>query len=597
MWSVTFQVMQQISDHVRQRCLAAATLQAPPSWPVYQRQLQHSGQPTQAAASPFILANHQAGLIPDAAPQQPSFHLQTGQTGVAAAQLPALQMPVTEEPAQHHCSGQQHAAAQTQQAHQAELFPASSLCQSRDSRHCAGLCQYAPQVHSSDQPHANMPTFPACSQPPLMAENPQAASVMPWFSPASAHSLDQTTVQQHPQNLAVASRHCAPSGSMPNASTSMSDGSPLCATLVASAVNFQLQQEQQPLQQQPFLPMMSAAVTSPVNTQLPVLRMSLLSGTPASNSCAQEHAPSSSLVSQNRLHGFQQPVDRAATGSLDGATTLASKQNLSHSPSVRQQTQQQQQQQRMVQGLIPSPGLQAGLDQQGSAAEALADQPCDPTPQALPTARLGGPALPGFSVLLQSVEQGQPAVSSVAGDNTAASVHGEALEESTSQQHAPALTTAAPATLCQDTEVPSPTAQASSKVRPSSSGAQSLPMLCGAVAPTAAAACTGAATSAQPALPACDALCVKQSAGMSTSPDAGNGKSSLPAAPDMLGASPELVLSEDSFRFQADKHAGAGLQPGVLFTPVLRSRANEEPNVSGVCFRPQVIKQCICLRL
>ncbi|KAL0054672.1 hypothetical protein WJX82_000828 [Trebouxia sp. C0006] len=70
-------------------------------------------------------------------------------------------------------------------------------------------------------------------------------------------------------------------------------------------------------------------------------------------------------------------------------------------------------------------------------------------------------------------------------------------------------------------------------------------------------------------------------AGMSTSPDAGSGKSSLPAALDMLGASPELVLSEGSFRFQANTHAGAGLQPGVLFTPVLRSRANEEPSVSG----------------
>ena len=122
-------------------------------------------------------------------------------------------------------------------------------------------------------------------------------------------------------------------------------------------------------------------------------------------------------------------------------------------------------------------------------------------------------------------------------------------------------------------------------------------MVYGPVAPIATAACTGAATSAQPALPACDALCVKQSAGMSTSPDAGSGKSSLPAALDMLGASPELVLSEGSFRFQANTHAGAGLQPGVLFTPVLRSRANEEPSVSGACSNAQVFKQCICLRL
>ncbi len=87
MWSVAFQAMQQISDHVRQRCLAAATLQAPPSWPVYQGQLQHSGHITQAAASPFILANHQAGLIPDAVPQQPLFHPQTGQTRVAMARF------------------------------------------------------------------------------------------------------------------------------------------------------------------------------------------------------------------------------------------------------------------------------------------------------------------------------------------------------------------------------------------------------------------------------------------------------------------------------------------------------------------------------
>ena len=581
MWSVAFQAMQQISDHVRQRCLAAATLQAPPSWPVYQGQLQHSGHITQAAASPFTLANHQAGLIPDAVPQQPLFHPQTGQTRVAMAQLLAPGMPVTEEPAQHHCSGQQHAAAHTQQAHQTESFPASSLCQSRDSRHCASLYQHAPQFHSSDQPNANMPTFPVCSQPPLMAENPQASSGMPWFSPVSGPSSDQTTVPQHPQNLAVASKQCVPSGSMHNASTSMPDGSPLSANLVASAVNFQLQQEQQPLQEQSVLPMMSAAVTSPVTTQLPVLPMSLLSGAPASNRCAQEPAPV------------------ATTGSLDGAITLASKQNLLHSlPSVPQQTQQQQQQQRMVHGRTPSHGLQAGLGQQGSAAKAVTEQSCDPTSQALPTARLGGPArLPGFSALLQSVEQGQPAVSSVAGDNTAASVHGEALEQSTSQQHAPALPTAAPATLRQDTEVPLPTAQASSKVWPSSSGAQSLPMVCGPVAPIATAACTGAATSAQPALPACDALCVKQSAGMSTSPDAGSGKSSLPAALDMLGASPELVLSEGSFRFQANTHAGAGLQPGVLFTPVLRSRANEEPSVSGACSNAQVFKQCICLRL
>ncbi len=549
MWSVAFQVMQQISDHVRQRCLAAATLQAPPSWPVYQGQLQHSGQPTQAGA------------------------------------------------AQHHCSGQQHAAAQTQQAHQAESLPASSLCHSSDSRHCASLFQHAPQLHSSDQPHANMPTFPACLQPPQMAENPQTSSVVPWFSPTSGPSSDQTTVQQHPQNLAVASRQCAPSGSMHNASTSMPDGSPQFANLVASAENFQLRQERPALQQHSRLPMMSAAVMNPVTTQLPVLPMSLLSGAPVSNTCAQEPAPGSSLVSQNRLHGFQQPVDRAATGSLDGAITLASKQNLSHNlPSKRQQTQQQQQQQhRMVHGLTPSHGLQAGLGQQGSAAKAVPDQPYDPT---LPTARLGGPArLPGFSVLLQSVEQGQPAVNSIAGDNTAASVHGDPVEQSPSQQHAPALSTAAPATLRQDTEVPSSAAQASSEVQPSSSGAQSLPMLYGSVAPIAAAACTGAAASAQPALPACDALCVKQSAGMSTSPDAGNGQPSRPAATDMLGAAPELVLSEGSFRFQADNHAGAGLSSGVLFTPVLRCRANEEPSVSGVSFHPQVIKQCICLHL
>ena len=401
--SVAFQVMQQISDHVRQRCLAAATLQAPPSWPVYQGQLQHSGHTTQAAASPFTLPNHQAGLIPDAAPRQPLFHPQTGQTGVALAQLLALQMLVTEDPAQHHCSGQPHAAAQTQQAHQATSLPASSLCQSSDSRHWASLYQHAPQLYSSDQPNANTPTFPACSQPPLMVENPQAAAVMPWFSLASAPSSDQTTVQQHPQNLAVASEQCAPSGSMQYASTSVPDGLPLCASLVASTENFQLQQEQQlqPLQQHALLPMMSAAVTSPATTQLP---MSLLSGAPASNSRAKEPAPGSSLVSQNRLHGSQQPVDRAAkgsldgatTGSLDGATTLASKQNLLHSlPSVRQQIQQQQQQQqqqRMVHGRTPSHGLQAGLGQQGSAAKAVSDQPCDPTPQVLPAARIQRPA-------------------------------------------------------------------------------------------------------------------------------------------------------------------------------------------------------------
>ena len=585
MCSVTFQVMQQISDHVRQRCLAAATLQAPSSWPVYQGQLQHSEHTTQAAASPFTIANHEASLIPEAAPQQPSFHPQTGQTGVAVAQPLALQMHVTEEPALHHCSGQQHAAAQTQQASHAESLPASSLGQSRDNRHCASLYQHAPLFHSSDQPSANMPTFPASLQPPLMAENPQASSVRPCFSPASAHSLDQSTVQQHPQKLAVASRQRAPSGSMYNASTSMPDGSPLCANLVASAETFQLRQERHSLQPHALLPMMSAAVASPVTAQLPVLPMSWLSGAPASNSCAQEPTPSSSLVSQNRLHGFQQPVDRAATGSLHGATTLASKQNLPQSlPSVHQQTQQQQQQYRMVHGLTPSHGLQAGLDQQGSTVKAVSELPCDPT---LPTARLSGPArLPGFSVLLQSVEQGQPAVSSAAGDNTAASVHGDALEQSISQQHAPAPTTAPPATLCQDTKVPSPAAQASSKVQLSSSGAQSLPMLCGAVAQIAAPACTDAVTSAQPALPGFDNLCVKQSAGMSTSPDAGNGVCCLPAAPDMLGASPELVLSEGSFRFQANNHAGAGLQPGVLFTPVLRSRANEEPSVSGVCSHP-----------
>jgi len=596
MWSVTFQVMQQISDHVRQRCLAAATLQARPSWPVYQGQLQHSGHTTQAAASPFTLPNYQASLIPDAAPQQPSFHPQTGQTGVAAAQLLAPGMSDTGDPAQHHCSGHQHDAAQTQQAHQAELLPASSLCQSSDSRHCVSLYQHAPQFHSPDQPNANMPTFPACLQPPLMAENPQASSVMPWSSPASAHSLDQSTVQQHPQNLAVASKPCALSHSMHNASSSMPDGSPQCANLVASAENFQLQQERQPLQQHTFLPMM---VTSPVTTQLPVLPMSLLSGVPVSNSCAQEVTPGSSLVSQVRLHGFQQPFDRAATASLDGATTLASKQNLLHSPpSVRQQTQQQQQQQhRMVHGLTPSHGLQAGLGQQGSAAKAVTDQPCDPAPQVLPTARLGGPArLPGFSVLLQSVEQGQPAVSLVACGNTAASVYGKTVEQSTSQQHATALTTAAPATVRQDIEMPSPVAQANSKVQLSSSGTQFLPMSCGPVAPIAAPACTCAATSAQPALSVSD-LSMRSSAGMSTSPDGGNGVSPLPTVPDMLGASPELVLSEGSFRFQAGKHAGAGLQPGVLFTPVLRSRANDEPSVSGVCSHPQVFKQCISLRL
>ena len=598
MWSVTFQVMQQISDHVRQRCLAAATLQAPPSWPMYQGQLQHSGHTSQTAATPFTLPKYQASLIPDAAPQQPSFHPQTGQTGVAAAQLVAPGMSVVGEPAQHHCSGQQHAAAQTQQAHQAESLPASSLCQSSDSRHCASLYQHAPQFQSSDQPNASMPTLPACLQPPLMAENPQAASVMPRFSLPSAHSLDHSTVQQHPPNLAVASQPCALNHSMHNASSSMPDCSPQCANLVASAERFQLQQEQHSCQQHAFLPMMSAAVTSPVTTQLPVPPMSLLSGAPVSNSCAQEPAPGSSLVSQDRLHGFQQPFDRAATASLDGATTLASKLNLLHTrPSVHQPTQQQQQH-RVVHGLTPSHGLQAELGQQDSAAKAVTDQPCDPTPRVLPTARLGRPAsLPGFSVLLQSVEQGQPAVSSAAGGNTAASVRGETAEQSTSQQHAPALTTAAPTTLHQDTEVPSPAAQANGKVQLSSSGARSLPMLYGAVAPIAAPACIGAATSAQPALPACDDLCVKQSAGMSTSPDAGNGKSSLPAAPDMLGASPELILSEGSFRFQADKHDGAGLQPGVLFTPVLRSRANEEPSVTGVCSHPQVFKQCICLRL
>ncbi|KAA6425544.1 MAG: hypothetical protein FRX49_04441 [Trebouxia sp. A1-2] len=573
------QVMQQISDHVRQRCLAAATLQAPSSWPVYQGQLQHSGYTTQAAASPFNLPNHQASLIPAAAPQQPSFHPQTEQTGVATAQSLALQMPVSEEPAQHHCSGQQHAAAQTQQAHLAESLPASSLCQSRDSRHCPTLHQHAPQFHSSEQPKANMPIFPACSQPPL-----QASSVMPTILSASPHSFER----QHPQNLAVASRQYAPNGSMHNASTSMPDGSPLFANLVASAEGLQLQEERHLAQQHALLPMMSAAVTSPVTTQLPVLPMSLLSGAPASNSCAQEAAPGSSLVSRDRRHGFQQSVDIAACGSLDGATTLASKQNQLHSlPSVRQQTQQQQQQQqkqqqhRMVQGLTPSHGLLAGLGQQGSAAKAVTDQPCDLTPRAMPTARLSGPArLPGFSVLLQSVEQGQPAVSSVAGDNPATSVHAEALEQSISQQHAPALTTAAPATLCQDAEVPSPAAQASSKVQ-LSNDARSLPMLCGAVAPIAAAACTGAATSAQLALPVCDALCVKQSTGLSTSPDTGNGMSSLLTVPDVLGASPELVLSEGSFRFQANEHAGTGLQHGVLLTPVLRSRANEEPSVSG----------------
>ncbi|KAL0035738.1 hypothetical protein WJX77_000923 [Trebouxia sp. C0004] len=576
------QVMQQISDHVQQRCLAAATLQAQPSWPVYQGQLQHSGHTIQAAASPFTLPNYQTSLIPDAAPQQPSFHPQTGQTGVAAAQLVAPGMSVIGEPAQHHCSGQQHAAAQTQQAYQAASLPASTLFQSSDSRHCASLYQHAPHLHRSDQPNANM-MFPACLQPPLMAENPQASLVMPCFSPASAHSLDHSTVQQRPPNLAVASKLCVLRDSMHNARGSVPDGSPQCANLVASAENFQLQQERHSLQQHSCLPMMSAAVTSPVPTQLPVLAMSLLSGAPASDSCAQEPTPGSSLVSQDRLHGFQQPFDRAATASLDGATTLASKQNLPHSPPcLRQQAQQEQQQHWMAHELIPSHGLQAGLSQQGSAANAMTEQPCDPALRVLPTARLSGPArLPGFSVLLQSVEQGQPAVSSLAGDDIAASVHGEAVEQSTSQQHAPALTTAAPATVRQDTEVPLPAAQANSKVQLSCNGAQSLPMLCGSVAPITAPACTCAAISAQPALPACDDLCMEQSAGMSTTPDAGNGVSPLPSVPDMLGASPDLVLSEGSFRFEARKHAKAGLQPGVLFTPVLRSRANEEPSVSG----------------
>jgi len=60
--------------------------------------------------------------------------------------------------------------------------------------------------------------------------------------------------------------------------------------------------------------MMSAAVTSPVTTQLPVLPMSLLSGAPVSNSCAQEVTPGSSLQNWSEILPEQSLVQLNMSG-------------------------------------------------------------------------------------------------------------------------------------------------------------------------------------------------------------------------------------------------------------------------------------------
>ena len=75
---------------------------------------------------------------------------------------------------------------------------------------------------------------------------------------------------------------------------------------------------------------------------------------------------------------------------------------------------------------------------------------------------------------------------------------------------------------------------------------------------------------------------MQQPPGAHVVPDFGRGvAASVPRVSGTLGSSPEVTLSEGSFRFQAGMHCEGGFQSAVLCTPVLRPRSDEEHGVAG----------------
>lgn len=577
------QVMQQISDHVRQQCLTAMVPEAQTSWPLYPSHAQRFGHTATVAARTLPIFGHQPSMFPDAARQQAWLHPHSGQFAMAAAQpaqelyLPAQQMYLpgqTLSSAQHQHFAHQQAPVQQQQTQEAAFLPAVSLWPGQHSSGNADPHQHegTPPCHSSDRLRAaaNSPLLPANSPRPT-AETPQSSSVPVWSMPASGQSLHHISEQRDLMHTLAAS--------MPDSSDNCihSRGRLSPAGGLPGAEHASPQ-----LQQQTPLPLLSPAVTDPITARLSIVPISVPPHVPAS-----VHAPpiGLSLVGHCGLPGPQQrQPDKGATFSPGSAEAPASEQALPHRLHTSLQ-QQQQQQQSLLPDLSPRHELQAGQALPNVAAVVV--QACEHAADNQSSGSAGLQArLPGFSALLQSVEHGQPAVGSAADGSTAVPTPDRAAEQSAEQQHPPLMPATAPAVFYQGLQLPSLPIPPVNGIQSSSSAGQPLPLVLpsGCSVSAAAQASTYPAQSVQPAVCDSEDCCMQQPPGAHVVPDFGKGvAASVPRVSGTLGSSPEVTLSEGSFRFQAGMHSEGGFQSAVLCTPVLRPRSDEEPSVAGGC--------------
>ena len=582
------QVMQQISDHVRQQFLPAPVSYA--QHPMAMRHCQsectrrYSGlaansqmHPTTHASSRHLSAHDAAihvpiahchpAFTPDAA-QNPWLHPQPCtpppvQTAMSAMQLPEPQLHVYSQMHAHvqpQLGGQQHVAqAQTS-------TPGLLVCNmGSDSINTgyagpAGHVQHvAPELGQWQSQHIQMSSMPHC----------------------------QTDCNRCSVGLAP------PTVLIPDV---CHDYRP------AADTQLQHQQQQQPYGSRPSFDLADA----------PQARLQADAASASPGTCSlQQQACGLAIGSHGGLLGAQQslPVTTAPC-SANEAGASGPELSLLHT-SLQQQLHQGMQQQAFT-----SPMPEVGQSQHCKPAEQAVAGPSAQGPVVMPKASMGAyPSTPDFSVLLQAVQQGELATPPAA--DGAAALSGP----TTNAEHQPAgyqavapITAAAPITAVQGTLLPwthqvkrLPLAvdadlAADADLQHGSTTAQPLPLPCGSVLSVAAqtAATTAAETAAplaaqtplhqatahsivaaQPMLEGSGHLCLRQAAGTCTSPDASVNAAALPLGVASLGASPGLATSEGSFRFQAGLHVEAGMPSGVCCTPVLRSRGNKQPVVSG----------------
>ncbi len=446
--------MQQISDYVRQQFLAVAVPHDQPNIALHHSQADYPEHPGHAAASHVMNMGCQPGVTSNAALQGACLHRQSYDTPPMHAARSAVPPPgrhlyvgQTHPFAQQQHLGGQPAAAQPQQIRPVNLSilnPSPNTNIASSSRGYASLPAQERQSAPSCNPQADLLLSPGQDQHLL----PDPASAAAAAANVPVVSGQGSAYHQHPQLTGVSLTPVLPlltsdhmqhlhhsiEQQRPGVSSVALSGLPQTMHLAVSAAQSQQWQQQQQQQQQPpsCVPMRTSPMsTTTMTAQLPA---SVPPDVPKSHHSLHELVPSLTLVEQQQgLPDAEQAllVSAAAEPSTQDAGPSAPGQLLMHS--MQSAMLSHGRQHHSLPHSAPSHASEPRQARPGSKHVVKGSlHGSEVPPQASPSASIHRP---GFSLLLQAVEQGQP--------TAASSTHAAALPLAASVQAAEAPSPAA----------------------------------------------------------------------------------------------------------------------------------------------------------